>query len=706
MTSFINSKGVTLIALVISILVILILASISVTMILGDNGLIDRATNSKEANRASQIEEKKELWNAKRMEDEDEALSPEEFINSLGPSGKNLLTADEIEQILGNSSKGIAETGRITIANRTIVFYLMPDLLASLIIPDTNTNNYNNDKYSDDGGSPIIMKKTIVKSTPVAALSNNSTVNARPYIAANFSGNSELLEMKNILNGQTVEEYLETASDEEKENNEVNTPEYNLGESTTGTITIKKDGKIVKSGYVSRDRDLYCDITEDGTYIISGKTTDGRELETTITVDLGSVYQLVAGSSNNDQICLVDGYGNYVSISEENNPRISVREDGSYGNEESLNNYIYGSNPTYLNIYNWSWKNVKVTITIDGKDIMWEGYVGRNRNRIKKEVQRMINNNKGITLLALVVTVIILLILAGVSILTLSGENGLINRAKNSNEEIRGAQVEEEKKAWEVKKEGKGDSVQSVDEFIKSLGPKGSKLLTKDDIDEINETGKVTIGSRTITFFESSQNLLYDVQGLYTGDSSSSGNMQYYAGLMVNFLGNDSYLEVKSTWDSKATEEKESIIVDYAKNDDYERNYFKEKYPGQEIDIDLIYESYGVNSIEEYENSEDFMHCLDYICNNKKDELAPVYSSNQSVNGRITVKKGNEIICKYYVRRDESARCTIYEGGQYTIVGETEDGEKFERRITIDWEKVKETAQPDSGYNGGGGAAV
>ena len=39
-------------------------------------------------------------------------------------------------------------------------------------------------------------------------------------------------------------------------------------------------------------------------------------------------------------------------------------------------------------------------------------------------------NNKGITLIALVVTIVVLLILAGISITALFGDNGLITRAK------------------------------------------------------------------------------------------------------------------------------------------------------------------------------------------------------------------------------------------------------------------------------------
>ena len=41
-------------------------------------------------------------------------------------------------------------------------------------------------------------------------------------------------------------------------------------------------------------------------------------------------------------------------------------------------------------------------------------------------------NNKGITLIALVITIIVLLILAGVSIALLTGENGILNKATGS----------------------------------------------------------------------------------------------------------------------------------------------------------------------------------------------------------------------------------------------------------------------------------
>ena len=53
-------------------------------------------------------------------------------------------------------------------------------------------------------------------------------------------------------------------------------------------------------------------------------------------------------------------------------------------------------------------------------------------------------NNKGITLIALIITIVILLILAGIAISALSGENGLFSRAKQAKEKTIESQLKEE----------------------------------------------------------------------------------------------------------------------------------------------------------------------------------------------------------------------------------------------------------------------
>ena len=59
-------------------------------------------------------------------------------------------------------------------------------------------------------------------------------------------------------------------------------------------------------------------------------------------------------------------------------------------------------------------------------------------------------SSKGITLVALVVTIIILIILAGISINMLVGTDGLITKAKQAKENIELAQTEEQTRLNEL----------------------------------------------------------------------------------------------------------------------------------------------------------------------------------------------------------------------------------------------------------------
>lgn len=52
-----NQKGITLIALVITIIVLLILAGVSIAMLTGQNGILTQATNSNKANLKAEADE-------------------------------------------------------------------------------------------------------------------------------------------------------------------------------------------------------------------------------------------------------------------------------------------------------------------------------------------------------------------------------------------------------------------------------------------------------------------------------------------------------------------------------------------------------------------------------------------------------------------------------------------------------------------------
>lgn len=89
-----------------------------------------------------------------------------------------------------------------------------------------------------------------------------------------------------------------------------------------------------------------------------------------------------------------------------------------------------------------------------------------------------IKNQNGITLISIVVTIIILLILAGISISTLSGDNGILNQATTAKQETEEASIKETIKLSYI--------------TAKMLGGNISKNM-KEGLEETYGTGKVNV---------------------------------------------------------------------------------------------------------------------------------------------------------------------------------------------------------------------
>ena len=100
----------------------------------------------------------------------------------------------------------------------------------------------------------------------------------------------------------------------------------------------------------------------------------------------------------------------------------------------------------------------------------------------------MLRNKKGITLIALVVTIVVLLILAGVTISLLLDENGIIAKSKDARTETRVSQIEDEVGMWKqhnfINKES-NQAQESADTMLARLISR--KLLTEDEIDREQE---------------------------------------------------------------------------------------------------------------------------------------------------------------------------------------------------------------------------
>lgn len=99
-----------------------------------------------------------------------------------------------------------------------------------------------------------------------------------------------------------------------------------------------------------------------------------------------------------------------------------------------------------------------------------------------------LKKEKGITLIALVVTIVVLLILAGVSTNVLFSDSGLIEKAQNSGLKIRAAQVEEVVANWKQSNfinSSINKQKETADKMLEDLISK--KLVTEDEIDREQE---------------------------------------------------------------------------------------------------------------------------------------------------------------------------------------------------------------------------
>ena len=104
------------------------------------------------------------------------------------------------------------------------------------------------------------------------------------------------------------------------------------------------------------------------------------------------------------------------------------------------------------------------------------------------------NYSKGITLIALIITIIMLLILAGISIVMLTGENGVLNKATKAKENTKEAQIKEsvELMAQDYNIGNYTGEDENIKEYFQNQASKGEISSIRDNKDNtytINDEG-------------------------------------------------------------------------------------------------------------------------------------------------------------------------------------------------------------------------
>ena len=118
---------------------------------------------------------------------------------------------------------------------------------------------------------------------------------------------------------------------------------------------------------------------------------------------------------------------------------------------------------------------------------------------MKKTKQK--SGQKGITLIALIITIIVLIILAGISIAMLSGDNGILNRTVQAKDATRGGKVKETVTLAASNNTGVNyieGTKQTRAEVIAQLHADGN--LTDSEVATLEKNDVITIGGITIDF--------------------------------------------------------------------------------------------------------------------------------------------------------------------------------------------------------------
>lgn len=166
----------------------------------------------------------------------------------------------------------------------------------------------------------------------------------------------------------------------------------------------------------------------------------------------------------------------------------------------------------------------------------------KENTRRKKEKQIVKVHNKGITLIALVITIIVLLILAGVTIATLAGENGILPNATAAREETRYATIKEEKDLWELNKltdeqTGSG-TAESREEVINRLYDNGT--ITKEERDTLLAGDAITVANKPISFSATLVEMFKQAQKDNCTDTNCGNQNHLHIGDYLNYTPSDS----------------------------------------------------------------------------------------------------------------------------------------------------------------------
>ena len=159
---------------------------------------------------------------------------------------------------------------------------------------------------------------------------------------------------------------------------------------------------------------------------------------------------------------------------------------------------------------------------------------------MKKSKDKNLLKNSGITLIALVITVIVLLILAGVTVATLTGDNGLLGKAGNAKIETEKAEIRETIELECISLEGDKNLKSKTDK--EKLEILVERLKTRNGLEEQNTNYEISSKFASITTKQGFEyTVLFDntvIEGKLAYLDIADGNIDLYSNGYTQYTGN------------------------------------------------------------------------------------------------------------------------------------------------------------------------
>ena len=292
----------------------------------------------------------------------------------------------------------------------------------------------------------------------------------------------------------------------------------------------------------------------------------------------------------------------------------------------------------------------------------------------------MLKNKKGRTLIALVVTIVVLLILAGVTISLLLDENGIIAKSKDARIGTRASQVEDEVGMWKqhnfINKES-NQAQENADTMLANLISR--KLLTEDEIDRNQELITIKKKDGTVIKEISYGNVTINISK--TPETEKSGAVALTAtvtGTTIPNIDMSNGEEELNNWMNSLTEEEKKEIIRQMLPKSVNKIYNATEYDTLEKAIVKLNEEQEIP--ETINKEEDLWNLL------KKENGFDLFLMEFCI-GPLCYNKDTKIVKGYTVTNPDNKTSNEYratENGTYTFkIQELVTGKTYTKKVEV-----------------------